>query len=460
MDRQVLPPFSQDGVEAAKLAKVEDELQRLRGQVLGLQGELQLAVFKMTTMCSAMKFDAPESHANPVRPSGEQDAVSVLSLSSQLAALQKDLSQATELHKQSADSAWARADEMFEKATDKVDSFHKYCAGLITRCETRNEKATTSSLPAKVEVATAIVVEPLLESQASQEHAKVLRNLKVLEKEIQDAYAEDHKKFQNILNSSNCEEGHQRNENGGQDCNKALKPCMVNEMHPQPEIASMKMNNIAKRAISVPRRDAQQRSDKGAPRAGSELRKGQQDLVSGSRSNGCSWQASAVSGKSNRIASDSPAAQVRDISQVTVKRKTSLVPPLRLSGLRDVPGDAVQKSGQSARPGDAALSGLREWLSAREEVVVNGSSLPNSQASTSTACSTPGLALSSDGSPRVDLVRFLSCDTAGNSKPKDPKPFEGCEGGPVRMQSARVNRQSFPPPLGTSGEYLLPLSCR
>ena len=60
--------------------------------------------------------------------------VSLPSLSSQLAELQQDLSHATELHKQSVQSAWARAEEMFEKANDKVDSFHKYCTELITRC--------------------------------------------------------------------------------------------------------------------------------------------------------------------------------------------------------------------------------------------------------------------------------------------------------------------------------------
>jgi len=453
--------------------EVEDEVQRLRDQVLGLQGELRTAVCKMTTMCSLIKFDVPEKRASPVHLSGEQDAVSLWSLSTQLVELQKDLSQATKFHKQSAHDAWARADQMFEKASDKVDGFHKYCAGLATMCETRNEKAA-SSLPTKVEVATESV-EPLLANQAFPEQCKVLRNLKALEKEIQDAYAEDYKKLQNLVGGLNCGEVHQRNENGVQDCHKALEPCIVAEAHPQrePEIVGTNMNDIAKekKANNVLRRDSQQRSDKGAQQVGSELRKMQEELVSRFRANGCSWQASAVSSKSTSKsvswdcseASDSPADEMaHDIPPAKVQRQTSLVPPLRLSALPGGPGGAVRNPGQSqsARP-------LR--LSAREQVFENCTPLSNSRASTSTTCSSPAL---TDPSPRVDLVRFLSCEAAGDPKPmssatkEDPKPFEGCQGGPVRMHSSRVNRhfdhcapygdRTFAPPMAT----LRPLSCR
>jgi len=446
--------------------EVEDEVQCLRDQVLGLQGELRLAVCKMTTVCSLIKFDSPEKRANPVHLSGEQDAVSLWSLSMQLVQLQKDMSQATEFHKQSAHGAWARADQMFDKASDKVDGFHKYCAGLVTMCEAQTEKAA-ASLPTKVEVATE-VVEPLLANEAFPEECKVLRNLKALEKEIQDAYAEDYKKLQNLVGGLDCAEVHQRNEHAVQDCLKALEP----ETHtqPEPEIVGMNTNDIAqeKKANNVLRRDSQQRRDKGAQLVGSELKQMQEELVSRFRANGCSWQASAVSSKSNSKsvswdcseASDCPEVEmVRDIPQVKVQRQTSVVPPLRLSGL-----GAVRSPGQSqsARP--------FRLPPAREQVLENCTSLSSSRASTT--CSSPGLTLSSGGSPRVDLVRFLSCGKAEDPKPissvnkEDPKLFDGCQGGPVRMQSARVNRhfdhcapygdKTFSPPMAA----LRPLTCR
>lgn len=456
---------------AAKLmdrqVEVEDEVQRLRDQVLGLQGELRTAVCKMTTICSLVKFDLPEKRASPVHLAGEQDAVSLWSLSTQLVELQKDLSQATEFHKQSANDAWARADQMFEKASDKVDGFHKYCAGLVTMCEKGNEKAALS-LPTKVEEATESM-EPLLADQAFPEQCKVLRNLKALEKEIQDAYAADYKKLENLVGGLNCGEDHQRSENDVQDCHKAMEPRIADKARPQREPELLGMTSAAKeqKAPNFLRQDSRQRGDKDAQQVGAELKKMQEDLVSRFRANGCSWQASVASSKNTSKsvswacseASDSPADEmVNDIPPARVQRQTSVVPPLRLSGSHNGPGGAVRSPGQSqsARP-------LR--LAAREQALDNSSA--------STACSSPALTLSSDRSPpRVDLVRFLACDVPGDPKPmgsatkEDPKPFEGCQGGPLRMQSARVKRnfdhcapyseKSLAPPLAT----LRPLTCR
>jgi len=452
--------FAIDGAELMdRQIEVEDEVQCLRDQVLGLQGELRLAVCKMTTVCSLIKFDAPESRANPVHLSGEKDAVSLWSLSTQLVALQDNLSQATEFHKQSAHSAWARADQMFEKANDKVDSFHKYCAGLITMSEMRNEQAHTSCLPKKVEVP-AESVQPLPATQALQEHDKVLGNLKMLEKEIEDAYAQDQKKLQHLVDGLHCEEGHERNQNGVQDCHKPVEARTVDEPHPErePEIVGMNVNDGAKgeKANNVLRRDSQQRSARGAQLVGSELKKMQQELSARFQANGLSRQVSAFSSKSNSKsvswdcseASDCPAGEMeRDIPQVTVERQTSSVPPLRLSGLRDVPGDAGRTPRQSARP-------VR--LSAREQGFANCNSPSSSRTSLSTTCS----------SPRVELMRFLSSDAAGGTKPmssatkEDSKPFQVCQGGSVRTNSARVNQQPFASQMATPVQSLRPLSCR
>jgi hypothetical protein len=311
-------------------------------------------------------------------------------------------------------------------------------------------------------------VEPLFAGEASQE-AKVLRNLKVLEKEIQDAYAKDHKKLKRLVDGLSFEE--ERNENKAQNCNKTLEQCIVEEplQRWNPEIACMCMNDTPKEETDakVLRQDSQQRNHKGTQLVGSELRKMQQELVSRFRANGCSWQASTASSKSSTKsvswdcseASDSPAGEMMgDAPQNTVVRQVSFVPPLRLPGLCDVPRGAVWTPGQSARP-------VR--FSAREQIFATCRSQSNSSASLSTTCSSPGLAPSSnDPSPREDVVRLLSCNTARDPKPmssatkEDLKPFQGCRGGSVRTNSTCVNPHPFASHRSSSVQSSRPLSCR